>query len=59
LWHTVKKHARFAKIEQIDNRDHRLRDHDDLPRLGGARTLPIDVRLVAATNRNLTQMMDG
>lgn len=26
-------------------------------RLGGARTIPIDVRLVAATNRNLTQMM--
>jgi formate hydrogenlyase transcriptional activator len=26
-------------------------------RLGGARTIPIDVRLVAATNRNLTEMM--
>ena len=26
-------------------------------RLGGAKTIPIDVRLVAATNRNLTQMM--
>jgi formate hydrogenlyase transcriptional activator len=26
-------------------------------RLGGARTIPIDVRLVAATNRDLTQMM--
>ena len=26
-------------------------------RLGGTRTMPIDVRLVAATNRNLTQMM--
>jgi formate hydrogenlyase transcriptional activator len=26
-------------------------------RLGGTRTVPIDVRLVAATNRNLTQMM--
>jgi PAS domain S-box-containing protein len=26
-------------------------------RLGGIRTIPIDVRLVAATNRNLTQMM--
>ena len=26
-------------------------------RLGGARTIPIDVRLVAATNRNLKQMM--
>jgi formate hydrogenlyase transcriptional activator len=26
-------------------------------RLGGARTIPIDVRLVAATNRNLTRMM--
>jgi transcriptional regulator with GAF, ATPase, and Fis domain len=25
--------------------------------LGGTRTIPIDVRLVAATNRNLTQMM--
>ncbi len=27
-------------------------------RLGGAKTIPIDVRLVAATNRNLTQMMN-
>ena len=27
-------------------------------RLGGTRTIPIDVRLVAATNRNLAQMMD-
>jgi len=27
-------------------------------RLGGTRTIPIDVRLVAATNRNLNQMMD-
>lgn len=26
-------------------------------RLGGTRTIPIDVRLVAATNRNLTQMV--
>jgi len=26
-------------------------------RLGGNRTIPIDVRLIAATNRNLTQMM--
>jgi formate hydrogenlyase transcriptional activator len=26
-------------------------------RLGGTRTIPIDIRLVAATNRNLTQMM--
>ncbi len=26
-------------------------------RLGGTRTIPVDVRLVAATNRNLTQMM--
>jgi sigma54-dependent transcription regulator len=26
-------------------------------RLGGTRTIPIDVRLVAATNRNLLQMM--
>jgi len=26
-------------------------------RLGGTRTIPIDVRLVAATNRNLTQMI--
>ena len=26
-------------------------------RLGGMRTIPIDVRLLAATNRNLTQMM--
>jgi len=26
-------------------------------RLGGTRTIPIDVRLVAATNRNLTKMM--
>ncbi|MCX6625828.1 MAG: sigma 54-interacting transcriptional regulator [Acidobacteria bacterium] len=28
-------------------------------RLGGTRTIPIDVRLVAATNRNLPQMMGG
>jgi len=27
-------------------------------RLGGTRTIPIDVRLVAATNRNLTEMME-
>lgn len=27
-------------------------------RLGGKRTIPIDVRLIAATNRNLTQMME-
>jgi formate hydrogenlyase transcriptional activator len=27
-------------------------------RLGGMRTIPIDVRLLAATNRNLTQMME-
>ena len=26
-------------------------------RLGGTRTIPIDIRLIAATNRNLTQMM--
>ena len=26
-------------------------------RLGGARTMPIDIRLIAATNRNLKQMM--
>ena len=26
-------------------------------RLGGTRTIPIDVRLIAATNRNLSQMM--
>jgi formate hydrogenlyase transcriptional activator len=26
-------------------------------RLGGTRTIPIDVRLIAATNRNLTQLM--
>jgi transcriptional regulator with GAF, ATPase, and Fis domain len=26
-------------------------------RLGGTRTIPIDIRLLAATNRNLTQMM--
>src|SRR6202035_1584734 len=26
-------------------------------RLGGTKTIPIDVRLLAATNRNLTQMM--
>jgi transcriptional regulator with GAF, ATPase, and Fis domain len=26
-------------------------------RLGGTKTIPIDIRLVAATNRNLTQMM--
>jgi formate hydrogenlyase transcriptional activator len=30
-----------------------------LERLGGTRTIPIDVRLVAATNRNLTQMMEN
>ena len=29
----------------------------ELERLGGTRTIPIDVRLVAASNRNLTQMM--
>ena len=29
----------------------------EFERLGGTRTIPIDVRLVAATNRNLTQMM--
>ncbi len=28
-----------------------------LERLGGTRTIPIDVRLIAASNRNLTQMM--
>ena len=28
-------------------------------RLGGTKTIPINVRLVAATNRNLTQMMMG
>ena len=28
-----------------------------LERLGGTRTIPVDVRLIAATNRNLTQMM--
>ena len=28
-------------------------------RLGGTRTIPINVRLVAATNRNLTQMMEN
>ena len=28
-------------------------------RLGGTQTIPIDVRLVAATNRNLTQMMEN
>jgi formate hydrogenlyase transcriptional activator len=27
-------------------------------RLGGTKTIPIDVRLLAATNRNLTQMME-
>jgi transcriptional regulator with GAF, ATPase, and Fis domain len=27
-------------------------------RLGGTRTIPIDIRLLAATNRNLTQMME-
>src|SRR6202021_153678 len=26
-------------------------------RLGGTKTIPVDVRIVAATNRNLTQMM--
>jgi formate hydrogenlyase transcriptional activator len=29
----------------------------EFERLGGTRTIPIDVRLLAATNRNLTQMM--
>ena len=29
----------------------------EFERLGGTKTIPIDVRLVAATNRNLTQMM--
>jgi|GEM_PF-954045 len=29
----------------------------EFERLGGTRTIPIDVRLVAATNRNLVQMM--
>jgi transcriptional regulator with GAF, ATPase, and Fis domain len=29
----------------------------EFERLGGTRTIPIDVRLVAATNRDLTQMM--
>ena len=29
----------------------------EFERLGGVRTIPIDVRLLAATNRNLTQMM--
>ena len=30
-----------------------------LERLGGTKTIPIDVRLVAATNRNLKQMMNN
>jgi formate hydrogenlyase transcriptional activator len=34
-----------------------LQEHS-FERLGGTRTIPIDVRLVAATNRNLTQMME-
>ena len=29
-----------------------------IERLGSTRTIPIDIRLVAATNRNLTQMME-
>lgn len=29
----------------------------EFERLGGTKTIPIDIRLVAATNRNLTQMM--
>ncbi|MFN0100790.1 MAG: sigma 54-interacting transcriptional regulator [Bryobacteraceae bacterium] len=29
-----------------------------IERLGGTKTIPIDVRLVAATNRNLTEMME-
>jgi len=33
-----------------------LQEHS-FERLGGTRTIPIDVRLVAATNRNLTEMM--
>jgi len=35
----------------------RARQEKSFERLGGTRTIPIDVRLVAATNRNLTQMM--
>jgi PAS domain S-box-containing protein len=34
-----------------------LQEHS-FERLGGTRTIPIDVRLVAATNRNLSQMME-
>jgi transcriptional regulator with GAF, ATPase, and Fis domain len=30
----------------------------EFERLGGVRTIPIDVRLIAATNRNLKQMME-
>jgi PAS domain S-box-containing protein len=34
-----------------------LQEHS-FERLGGTKTIPIDVRLVAATNRNLSQMME-
>jgi transcriptional regulator of acetoin/glycerol metabolism len=35
----------------------RALEEKEFERLGGVRTIPIDVRLLAATNRNLTQMM--
>ena len=35
----------------------RALEEKSFERLGGTRTIPIDVRLVAATNRNLTRMM--
>jgi PAS domain S-box-containing protein len=35
----------------------RALEEKEFERLGGTRTIPIDVRLVAATNRNLLQMM--
>ena len=34
-----------------------LQEHS-FERLGGTKTIPIDIRLVAATNRNLSQMME-
>ena len=34
-----------------------LQEHE-LERLGGNRTIRVDVRIVAATNRNLRQMVD-
>ncbi len=35
----------------------RALEEKEFERLGGTRTIPIDIRLIAATNRNLAQMM--